>query len=200
VAGGLLAENPASSKRVARGPETKDKGRVLEPDERDRLLAACRNESPRLHALVVLGLTTGGRRETELLSLKWSEVDLAERRLSFLKTKNGLPRSLPLPDAAVEVLREMRDVRHLDGSVFGPDRFPEHEWRRARQAAGLEGLRFHDLRHTYATRLAEAGATLSELRHALGHKTLAMLVKYQHLTERAVEDTIRERLAGVELA
>ena len=200
VGHGLMAENPASSAKVGRGPENKDKGRVLEADERGKLLAACRNESDRLHALAVLALTTGGRRDTELLSLKWSEVDLAERRVSFVKTKTGEPRSLPLPDAAVEVLKGMRDVRHLDGSVFGPDPFPDHAWRRARKAAGLDGLRFHDLRHSYATRLAEAGATLSELKHALGHKTLSMLIKYQHLTERAVEDTIRERLKGVELA
>lgn len=196
----LMAENPASSAKVERGPENKNKGRVMEPDERGKLLRACREESDRLHALVVLALTTGGRRDTELLSLKWSEVDLAERRVRFVQTKNGQARSLPLPDAAVEMLKEMRGVRHLDGSVFGPDPFPDHAWRRARKAAGLDGLRFHDLRHAYATKLAEAEATLSELKHALGHKTLAMVLKYQHLTERAVEDAIRERLEGVELA
>lgn len=200
VATELLPENPATSKKVQRGPENKDKGRVLDPDERRNLLAACRDESARLHALAVLALSTGGRRDTEILSLCWSEVDLTERRVTFLRTKNGEARSLPLLDAAVAVLKGMRNVRHLDGSVFGPDRFPDHAWRRARKEAGLDGLRFHDLRHSYATTLAEVGCTLSELKHALGHKTLAMVLKYQHLTERAVEDTIRERLAGVDLA
>lgn len=198
ISEGLLNENPARSAKVERGPERK-RDRTLTPKEREKLLAMCSKESPRLHALVTLGLTTGGRRG-ELLGLRWSEVDLDGQRLSFLRTKNGQPRSVPLPKAALDVLRGLAKVRHMDGSVFGPDPFPEQEWRRARNKAKLADLRFHDLRHCYATALAEAGATLSELRHALGHKTMSQVVRYQHLTERTVENSIRERLAGVELA
>lgn len=194
---GLLAENPARAVKVERGPETR-RERILTAEERSRLLEACEAEDPRLHALVVLALTTGGR-QGELLGLKWSEIDLDTGRVQFLRTKNGLPRSVPLPAVAVEVLKPFQKVRHIDGTVFGAEPFPEQPWRRARRAAKLQDVRFHDLRHCYATALAEAGATLSELRSALGHKTLSMVLRYQHLTERAVENAIRERLAGVEL-
>lgn len=194
---GLLTENPARAVKVERGPERK-RDRILTADERSRLLAACEADDTRLHALVVLALTTGGR-QGELLGLRWSEVDLDAGRVRFVRTKNGEPRSVPLPAAAGSVLRELKKVRHLDGSVFGSDPFPEQEWRRVRRVTKIDNLRFHDLRHQYASALAEAGASLSELKHALGHKTLSQVLRYQHLTERATENAIRERLAGVDL-
>ncbi len=195
---GLLNENPARSAKVERGPERK-RDRVLSPDERQRLLDVARDVDPILHALIVLALTTGGR-QGEILGLTWREVDLDGQRVRFLRTKNGEPRSVPLPEPALVVLRKLAKVRHMDRSVFGGIKFPLQSWRRVLRRAKIEDLRYHDLRHSYATALAEAGATLSELRHALGHKTLSQVLRYQHLTERATEDRIRERLEGVELA
>lgn len=214
----MLTQNPARAERVDRGPE-RQRELLLTPNERRRLLAACKAEGPTLHALVVLALNTGGRKG-EILGLKWSEVELSEGRVRFLRTKNGEPRSLPLQPQAIEVFRQLQKVRHMDGTVFGGIAFPEHAWERARRAARLDKLpperiwrhrdlrpddkpgpmHYHDLRHCYATALAEAGATLSELKHALGHKTLSQVIRYQHLTERATENAIRDRLAGVELA
>lgn len=202
VGKGLIQSNPARGGRhgaLRRAREPK-RDRVLAPDERRRLLDACAAESPALHALVVLALTTGGR-QGELLGLRWSQCDLAGERVSFVRTKNGEARSVPLPAAALDVLRPLARVRRLrDDRVLGLAAFPLQAWRRARSAAGLGDVRFHDLRHCYATALADAGASLAELRHALGHKTLAMVLRYAHKTERTTEDAIRERLRGVELA
>ena len=197
VSVGLLAENPARAVTVERGPERR-RDRVLALDERRRLLEAARREDHVLYALIILGLTTGGR-QGEILRLKWSDVGLAQKRVRFLRTKNSEPRSVPLPDAAVEVLEDLRKVRQLDGSVFGGVSFPRQAWRRALRLAEIDDLRYHDLRHCYATALAEAGASLSELKAALGHKTLSQVVRYQHIAERHLEDSIRERLASVDL-
>ena len=182
VADGLLSENPARPVKVTRAKE-EGRNRILTPEERTRLLDACRAEDPQLHALLVLALTTGGR-QNELLTLRVQQINLDAGRVSFLKTKNGQPRTVPLPAAAIELLRGLGKVRSIDGYLFGARaQFPLQ--RRARQAAGLGDFRFHDTRHCFATALAEAHATLSELMAALGHKGLQMVKRYQHLTERA---------------
>jgi len=183
----LLDRNPLRS--VDKLPEPDGRKRFLSDDERGRLLEACLDSSePRLYPLVVLALSTGARRG-ELLNLKWSDVDLEREIATFYYTKNQDTRSVPLSAVALDQLRSLGRVRRLDSDLVlanrqGKASYPKKAWERALKAAQIEDFRFHDLRHSAASYLAMSGATLAELAEILGHKTLAMVKRYSHLTEQ----------------
>lgn len=181
------AVNPLAG--VARPIERNARQRRLEPGELDRLLKAC--ETPMLSLLVRFAIATAARLG-ELLAVQWSDVD-ARTRVMTLRgidgrgTKNGdQERDVPLSSEALAVLVELRRLpRSVDGRLFyawkASDSF-NHTWRRTCQRAGIEGLRFHDLRREATSQLFEKGA-LSETEVAVvtGHKSLAMLKRYTRL-------------------
>ena len=188
-----LEENPCT--RVRRPSEPRGRVRFLDKDERHRLLAACEESRVEfLYPLVVMALCTGARRG-ELLNLKWQDVDLDRGIAIVHHSKNGERRALAITGPAAEVLREWGRVRRL-GSVFlfpgrrGRATFPRDAWQAALKTAGIDDFRFHDLRHTFASYLAMSGATLAELAEALGHKTLAMVKRYAHLTEGHIQTVV----------
>lgn len=178
-------ENPA--RRIERLPESGGVVRFLTDEERERLLAACRAARwPRLYLLVLLAITTGARR-SELLSLTWGRVDLARGVAHLEATKNGHPRTLPLVPAVVEELARFRS-NQPEACVF-PSRSrrdePRHfetAWRAALERAAIKRFRFHDLRHTCASYLAQHGASLLEIADVMGHRQLEMVKRYAHLT------------------
>jgi integrase len=195
--------------------------RFLTDAERVALLKACKESSnPDLYTAVVLSLTTGGRK-TEILGLRWPQIDFQHRTISLLQgaTKNGEARTLPLVGEALTLLKERSKVRNLkDDHVFPPTvrakkaaildlRTP---WETAVKNAGLghyegEGkarkfipnFRWHDQRHTVASYLMAQGVTPLEISKILGHKTMAMVARYSHQApERVVEigDALAERM------
>lgn len=141
--------------------------------------------------LIRLALETAARLG-ELLALEWRDID-AGRRVAVLRgvggrgTKNGdESRAVPLSSAALVVLQELQALPlGIDGRVFywwaGSDSFNK-TWRRACACAGIEDLRFHDLRHEATSRLFEKGVFEGvEVAAITGHKTLQMLKRYTHL-------------------
>ena len=116
-------------------------------------------------------------------------------------TKNRDRRAIFLSPAVVEVLREHSKVRRIDSEhvfagVKGAPHFPQTAWEAALRTAKIENFRFHDCRHSAASYLAMSGATLAEIAEILGHKTLAMVKRYSHLTEAhsaAVVERMNER-------
>ncbi len=179
------------SRAVERKSEHNEQTRFLTDDERRRLLEACKASPwPRLYLLVLLALTTGGRKG-ELLGLRWVDVDLAQRVIHVGRSKNGDPKVLPLVPAVVEQLEQFRGA---DGDlVFASTRRPEQayafeqRWGEALKLARLKRFRFHDLRHSCASFLAQNGATLLEIADLLGHRQISMTKRYSHLasTHRA---------------
>lgn len=186
-------ENPC--RKVGRQPENAPIVRFLSADECTRLLAACRGSKwARLYGVVLLALTTGARRG-ELQGLRWRDVNFELARAYVGRTKNGQPKTLPLTPAVVEELRRFyaEDLRRFrigtpDRHVFhsrvrpdGPYHF-EQRWYQALKRAQVRSFRFHDLRHTCASYLAQQGASLLEIADVLGHRQLAMVQRYGHLT------------------
>jgi integrase len=178
-------ENPA--KKVQKIPEKNGRLRFLSIEERDRLLGACRDSAwRRLYLIVLMAITTGARRG-ELLALTWGDINL-ERRVALVQvSKNGEPRALPLAQAVVDELARFQ-LERAEALVFParkrntePRKF-ESAWRAALRTARIERLRFHDLRHTCASYLAQNGASLLEIADVLGHRQLAMVKRYAHLT------------------
>lgn len=168
--------------------------RFLGDDERVRLLAACRaSKWPRLYALVLMALTTGARRG-ELLGLRWESIDFRRHEASVATTKNGDAKVLPLVPAVLEELRGFHATDRARFKLGAPSQFVfranrgkgpchcEPFWYQALADARVSGFRFHDLRHSCASYLAQNGASLLEIADVLGHKQLAMTKRYSHLT------------------
>lgn len=172
-------------RRLEHQPEKAEKTRFLSDDERARLLEACKaSKWPRLYLLVLLALTTGARKG-ELLGLRWRDVDTSLKVLHVARSKNGTPKVLPLVQAAVDQLESLRGA---PGALVFPSRLQpdrpmafEARWKEALKAAHVKAFRFHDLRHSCASYLAQHGASLLEIADLLGHRQISMSQRYAHL-------------------
>jgi integrase len=163
---GLLLSNPLNRLRLER--ERKRKRPVLSLAEEDLLLPAA---APHLRSLAIAALDAGMRRG-ELLTQRWEDVDFA-RRLLFVthsKTPEGESREIPLTSRLFNLLWDTREDVGLIFTFEGkPIRSVKTAWKAALRRAGIRRLRFHDLRHTFNSRLLDAGV-LREIRMSLmGH-------------------------------
>jgi len=170
---------------VERQEENNEKTRFLTQEECTRLLEACKaSKWRRLYLLVLLALSTGARKG-ELLGMRWADVDLVQRVAHVGRSKNGDPKVLPLIPAVVEQLEALAGAP--TAFVFPSERVTmkaysfEPRWTEALRAAQIRGFRFHDLRHSCASFLAQNGATLLEIGDLLGHRQLSMTKRYSHL-------------------
>ena len=183
-----INENPL--RRVRREKEPRGRIRFLSSDERTALLDACKDsQSEPLYLVVVLALSTG-MRQREIMSLQWSQIDTKGKKITLHKTKNAEIRVVPLVGLASKLLEERSKVRKLKNPYLFPGRlenhaeFPRAGWEGALEKAGIVNFTFHDCRHSAASELAMNGASLHEIAAVLGHKTLAMVQRYAHLSEQ----------------
>ncbi|MCX7166647.1 MAG: site-specific integrase [Rhodocyclales bacterium] len=180
-------DNPL--RKVRKPPEPRGRVRFLSDDERRRLLDACQTSfNPVLYPVVVIALATGAR-SSEIMNLTWDRIDLERGRAILDDTKNGERRALHLTAHALNVVKGL-SARRKDGEYLlfpgnKPGRPAElrKAWLDALKRAKIGNFRFHDLRHSAASYLAMNGATLAEIAEILGHKTLAMVKRYTHLSE-----------------
>lgn len=196
-----ITRNP--TRGIRRTKESTGVVRWLRDEEREALLAAAdASEWSHLGLLVRMALSTGARLG-ELMNLRWRDIDLNRGLAHLTETKSGRARALPLIAPVKAALGKL--PRPIDGGLLFRDHrdpsrpFPmRRHWEAARTAAGLPDFRFHDLRHSCASYLAQNGATLLEIADVLGHETLAMVKRYAHLTTdhkaRLVERVMAERV------
>ena len=119
-----------------------------------------------------------GMRAGEIIGLTWDDISIDDRTAHLPKTKNGLPRDVPLSSAALKLLEALPDA----DPVFGlSSRQLDVLWRKVRDRAGVEGLRFHDSRHEAITRLARRVDVL-DLARIVGHKNISELMTYYDAT------------------
>jgi integrase len=179
---GWLTRSPfAAGRPLINAADERKRQRVLTRDEEVRLLAACTGARAHLRPLIILALDTG-MRQGELFRLRWDDVDDAAGviRIDAMNTKTLTAREVPLTARAFAVLDEVRDrpPAHAAGRVFGITNNVSKSFTAVRQAAGLEDLRFHDLRHTAATRWVQGGLPLPEVARLLGHTNLTTTYRY----------------------
>lgn len=177
---GLAVENPCE--RVKKPATPEGRSRILDAAERVRLLDALEplgRRSPLLLPLVKLALATAMRRG-ELLGLEWAHISL-ERQVAFLPTtKNGRSRHVPLSREALAVLSALPRTEGV-AKVFPVSACAaEAAFKRACERAGLEDFRFHDLRHSATTALADKLPNIMDLAAVTGHRSLRMLQRYYH--------------------
>ncbi len=185
---GWIDDSPM--RKVRKCAEPRGRIRFLSEDERKRLLKACaESENKSLYLIVVLALSTGARK-SEILTLRWNQVDLTRNVITIYETKNGEPRSLPITGHALRLIKDLNKVRHITTDLLFPSKDKkkaaniQHVWKTVLQKAELQDFHFHDLRHSAASYLAMNGATVAEIAEVLGHKTLQMVKRYSHLTEQ----------------
>lgn len=198
---GWIERNPIS--RVKKLQEPSGRVRFLSPEERDRLLKACRDSGHReIYLLVLLALCTGAR-DMEMRGLEWDRVNLRDGSALVEDTKNGHRRTLTIAGAALDELKKWSKIRRIDSKLVFPNTKGEKPldvrkaWERVRDAAQLSDFRFHDLRHSAASELAAQGATLREIGAVLGHRTAQMTQRYAHLTEQHQSALVRKMASRV---
>jgi integrase len=184
-------------RKVDRPQEPKGRVRFLDDNERQRLLLACQESKNKLlYMCVVLSLSTG-MRKSELMCLKWQDLNLNDGYLILHKTKNGNRRRVPLSGLGLELLREHAKARRLDTQLLFPGIVHADKpldlraaFEAALKRAEIQDFHWHDLRHCTASYLAMNNASLAEIAEILGHETLDMVKRYAHLSDGHVSDVV----------
>lgn len=184
---GWLEESPM--RKVTKPKEPRGRVRYLADDERKKLLEACKaSHNPFLYPAVIISLSTG-MRQGELLQLRWSNIDLEKGRIILHETKNGERRVVPLAGLALQLVKEMDQRRAIVTDLLFPGTDPQkpvdlrYAWEKVLNDACIKNFRWHDLRHSTASYLAMNNVSLTVIGEILGHKTVAMVKRYSHLSE-----------------
>jgi site-specific recombinase XerD len=184
--------------------------RFLTNEQMARLMVAVRESDSGMLQHIVLFLLYTGARKREVLDATWADVDWGRKSWRIPKTKSGKIRHIPLSAGAMQLLSTLREMTEQLGGmnsvakgqlatrhIFAnpqtgvPYSSFYYSWDAARKRAGLPELRVHDLRHSFASFLVNAGRSLYEVQELLGHADIRTTSRYAHLS--------RERLfAAVE--
>ncbi|MEI6709281.1 MAG: site-specific integrase [Methylococcales bacterium] len=197
-----LEDNPM--RKVKKPTPSRGRVRFLDDAERAKLLTACKEStSDCLYLCVVLALATG-MRQGELMGLQWQDVNLKDGFLILHETKNGERRRVPLSGLALDLLKNHAKIRRLDTPLLFPSLTKPQQpiglkraWETALKRAEINDFHWHDLRHCTASYLAMNGASLAEIAEVLGHKTLAMVKRYAHLSDGHVSNVVASMNAKI---
>lgn len=166
--------------------------RYLINEEIERLLSYCNGH---IKFIVMVALNTG-MRKGEILDLKWSDVDMRNRVITLKRTKNNEIRILPINEVLYELLKDIAS-RNGKGYIFAnaagmPYREIKTGFMGALRRAEIHDFRFHDLRHTFASRLVMAGVDIRTVQELMGHKDIKMTMRYSHLSDSHLKDAVRK--------
>jgi len=211
---GCLRSHPMKDIKELREPP--GRVRYLSAEERRALLAACEPQilkanpmnagrilSPLIElylSSVVLSALHTGMRRSEILSLKWTDVDLRARMIRLRDTKTGDARGIPINDNLYRVFATLSNGS--DSPFIFPNISPDQltmAFRRACGRAGIVDFTFHDLRHDFASQLAMRGTGLRAIQTLLGHRDIRMTIRYSHLSDESLRTAVAQ-LEGIDLA
>jgi integrase len=182
-----IESNPAAKVKKFREPRSRE--RVLTPEEMRRLVDAA---APHLKPILITALNTGMRR-SEILSLKWADLNFKDRFISIEDSKSGDPRKVRMNDLVIETLK---DLPRTSDYVFPNEdtgsfiKTVKTAFRTACRNAKIKGFRFHDLRHTAASSMVAAGADLVTVSRILGHSSILMTMRYAHPTSENIQRAV----------
>lgn len=149
-----------------------------------------------LQPMIILALNTGLRRG-ELFGMLWNDINLNARTISIrgAKAKSGHTRHIPLNNEAHKVLKDWADINTGSHFVFPSKDGKKMDnikraWGSLLKAAKITNFRFHDLRHTFASKLVMAGVDLNTVRELLGHSDIKMTLRYAHLGPEHKADAV----------
>ena len=168
------------------------KERYLSKEEAQRIFEAVRrSENPVLQHIVPMLILTGARKR-EVLDARWEDFDFERRHWRIHTTKLGKPRFVPMSDGVVSLLESLPRF-DCEWVFANPKTLKPYvsifcSWNTARTKAGLADVRIHDLRHSYASFLVNAGRSLYEVQRLLGHTQIKTTQRYAHLSHDTLLD------------
>jgi integrase len=176
---GRLEASPAV--KVKKLKENNTRERILSSAEAGRLIECA---SPELRPVLIIALNTG-MRKSEILGLRWQDVDFVRGFILIGDSKSGKSRKLPMNKTVFEALRGIQ--RRSDYVFFNPETETHIKgvtrlFAAALKTAEIRGVRLHDLRHTAATKMVEAGVDLVTVSKILGHSSIQMTMRYAYPT------------------
>lgn len=190
-----IRSNPLN--KISMMKEPRLRVRYLTDDERVKMLSESKKLDPMLYLYIILALSTGARK-SELLTLKWEDIDLEKNRAVLHETKNNERRAVfYYATAAAALQQKYKDRRKGFKYVFAKRRndipvniYPN--WYKLLEKLKLKDFRLHDLRHCFATELARLGYSLKDIAELLGHKTLTMVQRYAHMVDSHASKVVKE--------
>jgi integrase len=187
---GWIKKNPfRSGEPLIRPGDERPRERILTREEEGRLLAACTGRRSHLQPIVIAALDSGLRRG-ELLGLRWEDVDLSRRTIHITARNSKTSRERTV--AMTTRLAALVESLPVTGDrVFGIADNVKRSFKSVCRIADVDGIRFHDLRHTFASRLVRAGVPIAEVARALGHTTLTTTYRYVNADRETAERTAR---------
>ncbi len=174
-----LKENPV--KRINKPTNEPARQRRLKPEEVGKILQGLETTRNKLLKPIVLFAIETAMRQGEIVRAEWKHYDREKRLLHIPVTKNGHPRTIPLTNAAVEILDGLE--KHLEEERIFPTTTEavKQSWQRLIERSGIQDLHFHDLRHEAVSRFFEMGLSIPEVALISGHRDFRMLFRYTHL-------------------
>lgn len=171
----------------------------LTSEQARELLSKARNSDNEMLQWIVLFLLYTGGRKREVLDCRWDDIDFVQQSWRIPKTKSGKVRHVPLSEQALDVLNQVKALYGKHNFLFV---FPNvktglpyvslyYSWNTARNTAGLPSIRMHDLRHSFASFLVNAGRSLYEVQEILGHADIRTTSRYAHLSQERLREAVK---------
>jgi integrase len=182
---GYLSENVF--RKIKPIPEAKKYPVFLTKDQGNKLLDSTRGQH--IHQYIMIALFTGCR-VSEICNLKWSNVNIEEGYIRVIG-KGNKERQIPLPNKLINYLREKPRIGTYVISGSRSNIYVAEEFRKAIANLDLKEFRFHDLRHTYASWLAQAGESIQVIKELLGHSSIQTTMIYAHLSQKTLINAVR---------
>ena len=186
-----ITKNPTKDAALFENHNKKE--RFLSNEEAQRLYEAVKkSDNPMLQYIVPMLILTGARKR-EVLDARWEDFDLIRRQWRIPMTKSGRPRHVPLSEGVLQLLDSIAQGKGCDPVFANPKTKKAYNsiyfsWNTARKSVGLGDVRMHDLRHSFASFLVNAGRSLYEVQKILGHTQIKTTQRYAHLSQ----DTLLE--------
>ena len=190
IESGIIKANPVRAVKKLR--EENYKIRYLTADEEKRMFKAIDETFPYLKQIITCALQTGMRRG-EIFNLKWSDIDFEFGFIELLKTKSGKSRKIPISESLMAILESIErnsDYVFVNPQTQKPFTDIHNSFRTVLRMADIKNFRFHDLRHTVATRLVEKGIDLVVVKEILGHSKIDTTMRYAHAVPKRKLDAI----------
>jgi len=189
---GLVSSNPV--KKVKLYPEKPNKLRVLSNEEFEKL---CNASYGFLKPILIVAVNTGMRR-SEILNLKWEDINFKESYIYVSDSKNNDSRAIPMNQILKDTLQSLKkksggEYPFTYGDSGGPVKSVKKGFWSALRRSGIKHCRFHDLRHTFASSLVMSGVDIVTVKELMGHRDIKMTMRYSHPTPEHKKQAV-ERL------
>ena len=186
----MLKENPAKGVKLFNLDNKMEN--YLDAEQLERLFTVLKTDPNRPVCMIIMMLISSGARLNEVLSCTYSQINIETRtwKIPALNSKSKKARSLPLGDSFIDIYKQLSTkegylfVNRITGTRY---QNIHKYWSKLRVKADLKTLRIHDLRHTYASLLANSGRSILEISRILGHSSVKVSERYSHLNTATLQ-------------